>query len=207
MKLTRRKILASIGIAGVSAASAGIGTAAYLSDDSLSNISINVGSLSLSDPATITWSENPDTQGEDVLSERITVENTGNLPARQVVLTEIDWNDKTLAKALEITAIRYGQDELDTIKIDEWLGGDQNGNGVFDLHDLKMRLPVHLDAMTSTSTVYAGEKAHLEIDAKLDYSQIPDDKEGAEFETDLTVRGQQNEPAENSTESFGNSNS
>lgn len=193
MKLTRRKVLSGIAIAGASAG-AGAGTLAFLSDTSESDITINVGSLSLSEPSPITWQEDPSTDGEDSLSERVTIENTGNLPSRRVSITDLQSNDWGLAKALEITDIRYGQDSMSSILSD--VQENNNGNGIYDLHDLAKTLnnsEIQLDSLAGPDTLNAGEKAHLEIDAQFDYSKIPDSKAGKPLEVTITIRGRQDD--------------
>lgn len=201
MKLTRRQMLGGIAVVGASAG-VGAGTFAYLNDESTADVTINVGNLELSEPAPIEWSEDPTTPQEDTFSDSLTIENTGNLPSRQVLLTEISVNDTTLAKALKILDIRYGQDDPESILED--VESNENGNGIYDLDDLRQSLDnsdIALEDLAGNGVLYAGDSAVLEIDAQFDYSKIEPEKGGNPLDAVLTISGRQEDPDdEQSTE-------
>lgn len=190
MKITRRKLLGSIAIAGASAG-LGAGTFAYLSDQSTADITINVGSLELADPTPIEWSENPETDGQDSMSESVSIENVGNLPSRQVLLNEIEVDEGSteLLKALEITDVRYGVTEATSIKSE--LPSDSNENGILDLHDLQQEAPIPLAEMAGAEVLHADDTAMLEIDATWDYEKVPENANGATLATSIIVNGKQ----------------
>lgn len=190
-RLRRRELLTAAAAAGVAAVGAGGATWAFLSDQATSDITLNVGSLAIADPAPIEWSEDPDTDGEDSFSDTVTIENDGNLPARQVLLTNIDVNDPALAKALEITDIRYGVSSATSIL--SAVQANSNGNGIYDLDDLSQSLPITLDEQAGSELLHADDIAELEIDAQFDYSKIPDSKDGKPLDATLTVEGRQQE--------------
>lgn len=195
IELRRRELLGGVATIGVAAVGAGATTYAFLSDQSQADVTINVGSLTLSDPAPIEWSEDPSTEGEDTFSDSLTIENTGNLPARQVLLESITVNDQGLAKALEVLDVRYGQDSVSSILSD--IEANNNGNGIYDLDDLRQSLAtssIALEDLAGTGTLYEGATATLEIDARYDYSKIPDSKDGAALEATFSIRGKQDDP-------------
>lgn len=179
-RIRRRELLTGIAAVGVTAAGAGTGTYAYISDESQSDITINVGSLDLNNPAPIEWSENPDSDGEDSFSDSVTIDNAGNLPARRVILSDVSVNDGALAKALEITDVRYGVASSTPILGD--IEANNNGNGLYDLDDLRQSTPIDLSEVAGSEVLHADDDAVLEIDAKFDYAKIPDAKGGAALE-------------------------
>lgn len=196
MKITRRSLLGGLAIAGVSAG-AGAGTFAYLQDSEGTDMTINVGSLSISnDPVEFQLAEDPNTEGEDYFVQTITIKNDGTLPVRQVLLKSISADDETLANALLITDLKYGrqQDRGDRASIlSEILpsdhtvtlpdGSDATGNYLQELinylNDNDVRLEdIISDPSEDGEVLHVGDEAYLDIVARWDYSKIPSQEVG-----------------------------
>lgn len=209
MKITRRSLLGGIAVAGVSAG-AGAGTFAYLQDSEGTDMTINVGTLSLNSTDSFEFKEDGSIQGEDTFETTITIRNEGTLPVRQIILKSIELDDyPELAQWLKLEDITYGRDDPTSIKSD--LKSNENNNGIFDLDDLKQNLEssdVRLEELIDDSedgngeVLYVDEEAYLTITAKWDYEQIPGtnstegetpDYNGATLTGYITIDGRQGE--------------
>lgn len=204
MKLTRRRLLGGLAVAGASAAG-GAGTMAYLTDSEATGVTVNVGNLSLDNTAQFEFSEDPSTEGEDTFEQTITLENDGSLPVRQVVLSDVVFSQGgSLADALKILDLRYGRDSdpENTTSILPDVESDENGNGIFDLDDLRIILnngEILLEEIVADSetpegeVLYHGEKSYLYIEAEWDYSKVPEGQDGAAMVGTITIEGRQQE--------------
>lgn len=190
-----RKALLAIIVIGV-AATASAGTLALLTDTGTSEFSLMTGSLDVeATPATLNFGD----IAEGSMTADVQVTNTGSLPARQVEWTEltISGADGTdVAQALVLSKIEYrGSDITSDV---ESAAGDQNGNGIFDLHDVNQHLQSNefaLENMTGGDGLdpNGGETATLSVTGEIDYTQnITEDN--MEMTAGVVIEGEQGTP-------------
>lgn len=200
MKLTRRNLLGGLALIGASAAG-GAGTFAYLQDNEGTDVTINVGTLSISnDPVEFEFAEDSNTQGEDSFGQTITIVNDGTLPVRQVLLDSITADNTILAESLLITDIRYGRETnpenrtsiiqdvgatyLEGISMVD--GTTEDGIYLQTLIDYLQGSNVRLEELIDDSeegdgeVLYVGEEAYLDIVSRWDYSKIPTSGDSSE---------------------------
>lgn len=190
----RRAILGVIALIGVAAAS-GAGTFAYLSDEGSTDLSFVTGSLEVeNDPQTLDFGD----VAEDTVTADMEITNSGSLPARQVV-----WSDVTIdgsvqvAKAMEVTTISYRGENI-TSDVQSQISGSGNGNGILDLHDVATYLngnEIDVESLVGGDGLdpESNEAATLSISARVDYSQgISEDSMG--MQATVEVLGRQDSP-------------
>jgi predicted ribosomally synthesized peptide with SipW-like signal peptide len=194
--ISRRKALGGIALTGVAAAGGGAGTYAYLADSDSVDSMFEVGSLDLeTTPSGGALTFESLAEGEQNTST-IDVCNDGSLPIRNVILDGITISgDTEVAKAIKVREVTYGGDSVaDPSQI-----GDDNDNGISDLHDLNAWLQpdgLSLTSSTSQGTLNGtdaggGECTTLVIKTEMDYSVLSDVSDNASISASVDLVGEQ----------------
>jgi hypothetical protein len=101
------------------------------------------------------------------------VRNEGTLPARQLSLSSVSIsgaNGTTVAKASKITAVEYNGTDI-TGDLESTVG-DANGNGIFDLDDVRTHLENGEYVLSSDDVALEpGESVQFTVSVVFDYSQ------------------------------------
>lgn len=192
MKITRRQLLGGIALTGAASAG-GAGTFAYLTDTGSTDLSFVTGSLEVEhDPQTLDFGD----VAESTVAADVDITNTGSLPARQVVWSDVTISGSTpVAKAMEVTSITYRGDDI-TEDVRSTIGSSGNGNGILDLHDLAGYLndnEIDLEGLVGGDGLdpEGGETVTLSIEASVDYSQDGLSEDNMSMQATVEVTGRQ----------------
>ena len=148
----------------------GAGTYAYLTDTGETALSLTTGSIVITnDPGTLSFPTDDGTEK----TATVTVRNEGTLPARQLSLSSVSIsgaNGTTVAKASKITAVEYNGTDI-TGDLESTVG-DANGNGIFDLDDVRTHLENGEYVLSSDDVALEpGESVQFTVSVVFDYSQ------------------------------------
>ena len=148
----------------------GAGTYAYLTDTGETALSLTTGSIAITnDPGTLSFPTDDGTEK----TATVTVRNEGTLPARQLSLSSVSIsgaNGTTVAKASKITAVEYNGTDI-TGDLESTVG-DANGNGIFDLDDVRTHLENGEYVLSSDDVALEpGESVQFTVSVVFDYSQ------------------------------------
>lgn len=193
--MKRRTALKVIVGAGAAATVSGAGTYAYMSDEESIDSMFEVGSLII-DVSPEGGELNFESMGEgEENTSSINICNEGSLPIRDIVVTGVDLEGSTeVASSLELLSATYGGEDV----LSSLHNGDQNGNGILDLHDMALYLNsnnVSLESEVSGGGLNSSDEENecklLEITTKMDYSVLPDGENNRAVTASINIVGDQ----------------
>lgn len=183
MKLTRRKVLGGLALAGASAAG-GAGTYAFLSDEESLSINLETGELDLIlSEDTVAFEGDP---GE-ILTATVDVSNGGTLAAGSICLTDMDLSGDTgiADDAVLFQASWAGESFLPAI---------ESGTGSSPTTLLELSNYLENNEICIDDTVAPGDEESLAIAVAIDYENVEGSGPFA-LASEFTVVGRQLQPS------------